>query len=65
MDKKGIIQEHSKIKLELYRLYLERYLSILFGTPFFGTITVNDIFAGSGKSKNDEKGSTPFIRRTF
>src|ERR1700693_759581 len=28
MDKKGIIQEHSKIKLELYRLYLERYVSI-------------------------------------
>jgi three-Cys-motif partner protein len=65
MDKKGIIQEHSKIKLELYRLYLERYLSILFGTPFFGTITVNDIFAGSGKSKNDEKGSAMIAAETI
>ena len=35
MDKKGFIQEHSKIKLELYRLYLERYLSVLLTTPFF------------------------------
>lgn len=65
MDKKGIIQEHSKIKLELYRLYLERYLSILFATPFFGTITVNDIFAGSGKSKNDEKGSAIIAAETI
>ena len=29
MDTKGIISEHSKIKLELYKLYLERYLAVL------------------------------------
>lgn len=57
MDTKGIISEHSKIKLELYKLYLERYLAVLLVTPFFERIHVHDIFAGSGVSKNDEKGS--------
>ena len=57
MDTKGFINEHSKIKLELYKLYLERYLAVLLATPFFDTIRVHDVFAGSGVSKNDEKGS--------
>jgi three-Cys-motif partner protein len=57
MDKKGIIQEHSKIKLELYRLYLERYLSVLLNTTFFDKIVVSDVFAGCGIAKNQEKGS--------
>lgn len=57
MDKQGIIHEHSKIKLELYRLYLERYLSVLLVTPMFDSVVVSDIFAGSGISENEEKGS--------
>ncbi len=58
MDKKGIIQEHSKIKLELYRLYLELYLTVLLNSGRFSEVFVHDIFAGSGKSANDEKGSS-------
>jgi three-Cys-motif partner protein len=65
MDKRGIIQEHSKIKLELYRLYLERYLSVLLSTPFFNNIEVSDIFAGSGISQNEEKGSAILAAETI
>ena len=52
MDTKGFINEHSKIKLELYKLYLERYLAVLLATPFFDTIRVHDVFAGSRVSKD-------------
>lgn len=57
MDTQGNIFEHSKIKLELYRLYLERYLSVLLVTPFFSSIQINDVFAGCGIAHNEEKGS--------
>ena len=65
MDKKGFIQEHSKIKLELYRLYLERYLSVLLTTPFFERIVVNDVFAGCGVAQNEEKGSALIAAETI
>lgn len=65
MDTKGIIQEHSKVKLELYRLYLERYLSVLLVTPFFESIVVSDVFAGCGVSKNEEKGSALISAETI
>ena len=58
MDKNGLIHEHSKIKLELYRLYLERYLSVLLVANFFNRIDVIDVFAGCGISENGEKGSS-------
>lgn len=57
MDKKGIIQEHSKIKLELYKLYLRSYLAILSNIPAFKKIDIYDIFAGCGVSDNNEEGS--------
>lgn len=72
MDKKGNIHEHSKFKLELYRLYLERYLTILLNSHLFKKVFVHDIFAGRGKSANDESGSSLIaavaiqkIRETF
>ncbi|MDO9532125.1 MAG: three-Cys-motif partner protein TcmP [Deltaproteobacteria bacterium] len=65
MDKKGFIQEHSKIKLELYRLYLERYLSVLLTTPFFEKIVINDLFAGCGIALNEEKGSAFIAAETI
>ena len=57
MDTKGRIQEHSKIKLELYRLYIERYLSVLLNSRSFNTIYVHDIFAGRGKTEDNDNGS--------
>ena len=65
MDTKGLIHEHSKIKLELYRLYLERYLSVLLVANFFNRIDVIDIFAGCGVSDNDEKGSALIVAETI
>ena len=65
MDKKGFIQEHSKIKLELYRLYLERYLSVLLTTPFFERIIISDVFAGCGVAQNEEKGSALIAAETI
>lgn len=65
MDKQGIIREHSKIKLELYKLYLERYLYVLLVTPFFKSICVHDVFAGSGISRNEEKGSSVIAAETI
>ncbi len=65
MDKKGFIREHSKIKLALYRLYLERYLSVLLTTPFFERIVVSDVFAGCGVSQNEEKGSALLAAETI
>jgi three-Cys-motif partner protein len=65
MDKKGFIQEHSKIKLELYRLYLERYLSVLLTTPFFDRIVISDVFAGCGVAQNEEKGSALIAAETI
>ncbi|MGA7577427.1 MAG: three-Cys-motif partner protein TcmP [Desulfobaccales bacterium] len=65
MDKKGFIQEHSKIKLELYRLYLERYLSVLLESRFFERIIVSDVFAGCGVSQNEQKGSALIAAETI
>lgn len=65
MDTKGLIHEHSKIKLELYRLYLERYLSVLLVANFFNRIDIIDVFAGCGISDNDEKGSALIAAETI
>lgn len=65
MDTNGLIHEHSKIKLELYRLYLERYLSVLLVANFFNRIDIIDVFAGCGISDNDEKGSAIIAAETI
>jgi three-Cys-motif partner protein len=57
MDTNGDIHNHSKIKLELYRLYLERYLSVLLVATSFQRINVIDVLAGKGISENGERGS--------
>lgn len=57
VDKKGHIQEHSKIKLQLYRSYLELYLSVLLVSGSFNALNVYDLFAGRGKSADGDEGS--------
>ena len=59
MNKSGIIEEHSKIKLNLYKLYLENFLSVLMvsNSESIRSINIIDLFAGCGISKNDEDGS--------
>ena len=41
-------REHTQTKLELYRLYLERYLDVLSHSKYVKNINIFDIFAGSG-----------------
>jgi three-Cys-motif partner protein len=57
MDTNQIIEEHSKTKLKLYELYLERYLSVLLAARKINQINIIDLFAGCGISDNHEDGS--------
>lgn len=57
MDKKGRFQEHSKVKLELYRSYLELYLTVLLNSQRYQEVHIHDIFAGKGQSEDGNKGS--------
>lgn len=57
MDKKGIIQEHSQIKLDIYKQYLESYLSIMLNTKYYYNIFIIEPFAGMGISENGKAGS--------
>lgn len=65
MDKKGRIEIHSKIKLQLYHAYLERYLTVLSVSNFFNALHVYDIFAGRGKSASGEEGSALLAAKTI
>ncbi|MDR0800633.1 MAG: three-Cys-motif partner protein TcmP, partial [Endomicrobium sp.] len=57
MDKKGNIEVHSKIKLDIYKKYLEAYLSIMINVPNCDNISIVEPFAGKGISDNGENGS--------
>jgi three-Cys-motif partner protein len=49
--------EHSKAKVALYGLYLEKYLNILSRTPSVEKIFIFDLLCGEGIYENGEKGS--------
>lgn len=57
MDKTGIIQEHSKEKLNIYKQYLRNYLSVLVQSKWYSQIYIYDACAGSGKDKLGTDGS--------
>ena len=58
MDIKGNIENHSKIKLHIYKKYLEAYLSIMIKLHYHYTdIFIVEPFAGKGISNNGEEGS--------
>lgn len=57
MDTKGVISDHSQIKLDIYKHYLQSYLSVMLNTPYYLNIFVIEPFAGMGITKNGEKGS--------
>ena len=63
--KKGSFKSTAKSSWTLYRLYLERYLSVLLSTPFFESVVVSDVFAGCGVSQNEEKGSALIAAETI
>lgn len=58
MEKKNSgknLEEHSKVKLDLYKKYLSAYLEILSSVGF--NINIYDIFCGIGKFDNGDEGS--------
>lgn len=59
-ESQQIMMQHSEIKIRLLKLYLERYLKILFQSKYFGDINIYDLFCGEGIYENGGKGS-PFI----
>lgn len=56
-DTKKNLYEHSAAKVELYTLYLERYLVILDKNDYINQINLYDVFCGLGIYENGGKGS--------
>lgn len=54
---KDVILPHSKHKLDLYKNYLERYLSILLRSKYTKSISLYDLFCGRGQYKDGNIGS--------
>ncbi|MCA6079940.1 MAG: three-Cys-motif partner protein TcmP [Endomicrobium sp.] len=65
MNKKGNIENHSKIKLDIYKKYLEAYLSIMINVPNYDNISIVEPFAGKGKSNNGENGSAVIAKNVI
>jgi three-Cys-motif partner protein len=65
MDKKEKFHSHSLLKLQLYKLYLDRFLSVLLASGKFNRIVVHDIFAGIGKSQDGISGSALIAAETL
>ena len=49
--------EHSEVKVQLLKLYLERYLNILNLSPYTSDVNVYDLFCSEGIYDNGGKGS--------
>src|SRR6266545_4179574 len=56
LNPKTHLLEHSKAKVELYGLYLEKYLNILSRTPSVEKIFIFDLLCGEGIYEKGEKG---------
>ena len=62
MNKKERIQRHSKEKLNVYRNYLEAYLSVMTNTSF-NPIFIIEPFAGCGKDRDGNTGSAVIAQK--
>jgi three-Cys-motif partner protein len=56
-DVKNNMQEHSKVKVELYGSYLAKYLNIIANDKYTKKIHIYDLFCGPGVYENGGKGS--------
>lgn len=54
---KDIMLEHSQAKVNFYKSYLERYLSVMSVTQYFDTINIFDVFCGRGEYDDGGLGS--------
>ncbi len=60
-----VLMEHSEVKVQLLKLYLEGYLSILNNSSYVGEIHLYDLFCGEGLYRNGGKGSPIIILETI
>ncbi|MDR3306871.1 MAG: three-Cys-motif partner protein TcmP [Endomicrobium sp.] len=65
MNKKGHIEIHSKQKLDVYKKYLEAYLSIMMNVSYCKDIFIVEPFAGSGISENKKNGSAVIAKNVI
>lgn len=56
-DVKNTMQIHSKAKVDFYKTYLERYVSILCQSQYIRHIRIYDVFCGMGIYEDGGKGS--------
>ena len=56
-DAKRNMLAHSQAKVEFFEAYLQRYLRVLYRTPYVTAINIYDIFCGTGIYENGKKGS--------
>lgn len=59
------LHEHSEIKVEFLKKYLEKYLSIMMVGKYFNQIDIFDLFCGEGIYTNKGKGSPIVILETI
>jgi len=57
--------EHSEVKVQLLKLYLERYLNILNLSPYTSDLNIYDLFCSEGVYDNGGKGSPICILETI
>ncbi|MBD80893.1 MAG: hypothetical protein CL840_18395 [Crocinitomicaceae bacterium] len=50
-------EEHSEIKVQLLKKYMEAYVNILSNSPYIDGVILHDLFCGPGKYPNDKLGS--------
>lgn len=60
-DSQKIMLQHSEVKIDLLRRYLEKYLSILSNSTFVDDIYIYDLFCGEGIYEGGGKGSPIII----
>lgn len=64
-DSQVNMYEHSEIKVQLLKLYLERYLNVLNLSPYTSDVNVYDLFCSEGIYDNGGKGSPICILETI
>jgi len=64
MDKNNQIHYHSKEKLEVYKKYLERYISVMLNVSY-DNIAIIEPFAGKGIADDGNKGSAVLAKEVL
>ncbi|MBN2824061.1 MAG: three-Cys-motif partner protein TcmP [Campylobacterales bacterium] len=58
---KNYLEEHSKVKVDFYKKYLDIYLTVLLNSPYTTKICIYDIFCGIGVYEGDNSKGSPIV----